>query len=128
MLRGASKIVCSSFQRVIKEGQRLMIIELGNYNSAEELSIENGNTKSLGLVQHRDTGPDSKRTMAAVCMKGKRVAMRMRDRAGYMQLPIGNEMGPGNNGPVEQKGHQQRKHADRKRGTRVGTPKTQASQ
>ena len=45
-----SKIVCSSFQRVIKEGQRLMIIELENYNSAEELSIEKGNTKSLDLV------------------------------------------------------------------------------
>ena len=43
-------MVCSSFQRVIKEGQRLMIIELENYNSAEELSIEKGNTKSLGLV------------------------------------------------------------------------------
>ena len=39
-----------SFQRVIKEGQRLMIIKLENYNSAEELSIEKGNTKSLGLV------------------------------------------------------------------------------
>ena len=44
MLRGVSKIVCSSCQRVIKEGQRLMIIELENYNSAKELSIENRNT------------------------------------------------------------------------------------
>ena len=105
-----------------------MIIELGNYNSAEELSIENRNTKSLGLVRHRDTGPDSKRTMAAVRMKGKRVAMRKRDRAGYMQLPIGNETGPGHNGPVERKGYQQKKCADRMRGTGVGTPKTQASQ
>jgi len=50
MLRGVSKIFCRSFQRVIKEGQRLMIIELENYNSAEELSIEKGNTKLLGLV------------------------------------------------------------------------------
>ena len=38
-------------------------------------------------------------------MKGKRVATRMRDRAGYMRLPIGNEMGPGHNGPVEWKGY-----------------------
>src|SRR5882724_841391 len=108
MLREVSKIVCSSFQRVIKEGQRLMIIELENYNSAKELSIETGNIKSLGLVRHRDTGLDSKRTMAAVRMKGKRVATRIRDRAGYMQLPIGNEMGPGHNGPVEREGHQQK--------------------
>ena len=93
---------------MIKEGQRLMIIELENYNSAKELSIEKGNTMSLGLVRHRDTGPDRKRTMAAVRMKGKRVAMRMRDRAGYMRLPIGNETGSGHNGPVEQKGHQQK--------------------
>src|SRR5882724_3547434 len=127
MLREVSKIVCSIFQGVIKEGQRLMIIELENYNSAEELSIEKGNIKSLGLVQHWDTGPDSKRTMAAVRMKGKRVAMRMRYRAGCMQLPIGNEMGSGHNGPVEQKGISKRKHADRMRGTRVGTPRAQAS-
>ena len=45
-----SKIVCSSFQRVIKEGQRLMIIELENYNSAKELSIEKEYTMPLGLV------------------------------------------------------------------------------
>src|SRR5882724_7889616 len=69
MLQEVSKIVCSSFQRVIKEGQRLMIIELENYNSAEELSIEKGNIKLLGLIRHRDKGPDSKRTMAAVRMK-----------------------------------------------------------
>ena len=53
-----SKIVCSSFQGVIKEGQRLMIIELENYNSAKELSIEDRKTESLGLVRHWDTGPD----------------------------------------------------------------------
>src|SRR5882724_12331801 len=108
MLREVSKMVCRSFQRVIKEGQRLMIIELENYSSAEELSIENGNTKSLGLIRHWDTGPDSKRTMVAVCMKGKRVATRLRNRAAYMQPPIRNETGPGHNGPVERKGHQQK--------------------
>jgi len=85
-----------------------MIIELENYNSAKELSIEKGNAMSLGLVRHRDTGPNCKRTMVAVHMKGKRVATRMRDRAGYMRLPIGNEMGPGHHGPVGQKGHQQK--------------------
>jgi len=85
-----------------------MIIELGNYNSAEELSIGKGNTTSPGLVRHRDTGPGSKRTIAAVRMKGKRVATRMRNRAGYMRLPIGNETGPGHNDPVGRKGHQQK--------------------
>ena len=103
-MRGMSKIVCRSFQGVIKEGQRLMIIELENYNSAKDLSIEKGNTESLGLVLHRDTGPDSKRTMAAVHMEGKRVATRMRNRAAYMWPLIRNETGPGNNSPVEWKG------------------------
>ena len=41
-----SKIVCKSFQRVIKEGKRLKIIELENYNTAEELLIEKRNTES----------------------------------------------------------------------------------
>ena len=39
-MRGMSKIVCRSFQRVIKKGQRLKIIKLENYNSAKELPIE----------------------------------------------------------------------------------------
>ena len=108
MLREVSKIVCSSFQRVIKEGQRLMIIKLENYNSAKELSIEMGNIKSLGLVRHRDKGPDSKGTRAAVRMEGKRVTTRMRERTTYMRPLIGNEPGPGHNGPVERKGHQQK--------------------
>ena len=45
-----SEIPCRSFQRVIKEGQRLKIIKLGNYNAATELLIEKGNTELLGLV------------------------------------------------------------------------------
>ena len=93
---------------MIKEGQRLRMIELGNYNPAEEQSIEKGNTESLGLVRHRDTGPDSKRTMAAVHMEGKRVTIQMRNRAAYMQPPIGHETRPGHDGPVDQKGHQQK--------------------
>ena len=44
-MQGVSKIVCKSFQGVIKEGQRLMIIELENYNPAKVLSIEKGNTE-----------------------------------------------------------------------------------
>src|SRR5882724_5055045 len=80
MLREVSKIVCSSFQRVIKEGQRLMIIELENYNSAKELSIEDRKTELLGLVRHQDTGPDGRGTKAAVCMEGKRVAMRIEEQ------------------------------------------------
>ena len=57
-----------------------MIIELENYNSAKELSIEDGKTESLGLVRHWDTGPDGKRTKAAVHMEGKRVAMRIEEQ------------------------------------------------
>src|SRR5882724_4050064 len=101
MLREVSKIVCSSFQGVIKEGQRLMIIELGNYNSAKELSIEDRKTESLGLVRHRDTGPDGRGTKVAVRMEGKRVMTRMRNRAAYTGPLIRNDMGPEHNGPVE---------------------------
>jgi len=90
-----SKIVCSSFQGVIKEGQRLMIIELENYNSAKELSIEKGNTTSLSLIRHRDMGPDHKRTMAAVRMKGKRVAMRMRTGQAICGFRSGTRRGLG---------------------------------
>ena len=39
-MRKVSKIVCRGFQRVIKEGQRLKIIKLENYNPAKELLIE----------------------------------------------------------------------------------------
>ena len=102
-----SKIVFRSFQRVIKEEERLRIIKFENYNPAKELSIEKGNTKSLGLIRHRDTGPESKRTMAAIHMEGKRVAMRMRNRAAYTGPLIRNETRPGRNSPVEWKGHQQ---------------------
>ena len=108
MLQEVSKIVCSSFQRVIKEGHRLMIIKLENYNSAKELSIEKGNTELLGLIRHQDTGPEGKRTTAAVCMEEKRVTTTMRNRAAYMRPPIGNQTGPGRNSPVEQQGHQQK--------------------
>ena len=83
MLQKMSKIVCRGFQRVIKEGQRLKIIELGNDNAATELLIDTGNAESLGLIQHQDRGPESKRTRAAVCMEGKRVVTRMRNRAAY---------------------------------------------
>ena len=83
-----------------------MIIELENYNSAKELSIEDRKTESLGLVRHRDTGLDGKGTMVAVHMEGKRIVMRMRNRATYTGPPIRNEMRPRHNGPVEWKGHQ----------------------
>ena len=72
-----SKIVSRGFQRVIKEGQRLKRIELVNYHAAKELLIEKGNTESLGLVQHWDTGPDGKGTTVAVCMEGMRGATRV---------------------------------------------------
>ena len=72
-----SKIVCKGFQRVIKEGQRVKIIELGNYNAAAELLIEKRNTESLSLVHHRDIEPDGKGTMAAVYMEERGVVMRV---------------------------------------------------
>ena len=54
-----------------------MIIELENYNSAKELLIETEDTESLGLIRHWDIGLDSKGTMVAVHMEGKRVATRV---------------------------------------------------
>ena len=93
---------------MIKEGQRLRMIKLGNYNTAKELSIENRKTESLGLIRHRDTGPDGKRTKAAVHIEGKRVTTRMRNRAAYTEPPIGNDIGPEHDGPAERKGHQQK--------------------
>ena len=54
-----------------------MIIELENYNSAEELLIEKEDTGSLGLIQHQDRGLESKRTRAAVCMERIRDVMKM---------------------------------------------------
>ena len=55
-MQKVSKMVSRGFQRVIEEWQRLKIIELGNYNAAEELLIEKGSTESLGLIHHLDTG------------------------------------------------------------------------
>ena len=72
-----SKIVCRSFQRVIKEGQRLQIIKLENYNSAEELLIEKEDTESLDLIQHWDRGSERKGTRVAVHMEGMRGVMRV---------------------------------------------------
>ena len=108
---------------MLKEGQRLMIIKLEIYNLAEELSIEKGNTKSLGLVRHRDTGLDSKRTMVAVRMKGRRVAMRMRDS--ICSSLSGMRQGLGTMVLWSRRGISKRKHADGRGKTRVGTLKTQ---
>ena len=64
--------------------------------------------ESLGLVRHWDIGPDGKKTMAAVCMEGKRVVMRIRNRDAYTWPPIRNETRHRHNSPVEQKGHEQK--------------------
>ena len=106
IMQEMSKIVCRSFQRVIKEGQRLKIIKLGNYNAATELLIDKGNTELLSLIRHWDKGLNSKGTTVAVCMEGMGVAMRVRNRAAYMWSLIGDERRHGHNGPVEWKGHQ----------------------
>ena len=114
MLQGASKIVCRSSQGVIKERQRLMIIELENYNSAKELSTEDRKTESLGLVRNRDTGPDGKRTKAAVCMEGKRVATRMRTGPHIQGLQSGTIWGLSTTVLWSRRGISKRKIANRK--------------
>jgi len=85
-----------------------------NYNSAKELSIEDRKTEVAGPRTTSDTGPDGKGTKAAVCIEGKRVATRMGTGPHIQGLRSG-QYGPEHNGPVERKGHQQRKSADRVR-------------
>ena len=52
-------------------GIRLMIIELGKYNSAEELLIETRTTGSQGHVCYRNGDQRASVTRAAVCMGWK---------------------------------------------------------
>src|SRR5882724_6363475 len=72
-----------------------LAVTLENYNTAEEL-----------LIEKRNTGLGGKGTTAAVCMEGRRVTMRMRNRAAYTWPQIGNKTRHGHNSPVEQKGNQ----------------------
>src|SRR5882672_2758553 len=64
-----SGIEVQRFSHVCKNEQRLMIIELGRYNSAEELLIGPPNVGSRGWAHSRDTGRRVSVTMVAVCMK-----------------------------------------------------------
>jgi len=52
-------------------GIRLMIIELGKYNSAEELLIETRTSGSQGQVCYQDRDWRVSVTRAAVCMEEK---------------------------------------------------------
>ena len=49
--------------------QRLMIIELGKYNSATELLVGHPNTGLQGWVINRNMVQRASVTMAAVCMR-----------------------------------------------------------
>ena len=72
-------------------GIRLMIIELGKYNSAEELLIE---TRTAGLQGHVFYWNRDRRvsvTRAAVCMEEKGTGMRTGYRGASISLRVGNE-------------------------------------
>src|SRR5882724_7528641 len=64
-------------------GERLMIIELGKYNSAEELLIETRTAGSQGHVCNWDRDRRISVTRAAVCMEEKRAGMRTGYRGAY---------------------------------------------
>jgi len=71
-------------------GTRLMIIELGNYNSAEELLI---GTRPQGrrYMYAIRTGPECICTRAAVRMEVEGRGMRIGHRGAYKWVRVGNE-------------------------------------
>ena len=64
-------------------GIRLMIIELGKYNSAEELLIETRTTGSQGHVYYQGKDRRTSITRAAVCMGLEGTGMRTGHRGAY---------------------------------------------
>ena len=68
-------------------GIRLMIIELGKYNSAEELLIETRNAGSQGHVCYQNGDRRASVTRAAVCMGLEGTGMRTGYRGAYKQGP-----------------------------------------
>ena len=66
-------------------GTRLMIIELGKYNSAEELLIETRTTGSQGHVCYQDRDWRVSVTRVAVCMGLEGPGMRTGYRGTYKQ-------------------------------------------
>src|SRR5882724_11435481 len=72
-------------------GIRLMIIELGKYNSAEELLIETRTTGSQVHVCYRNGDQSTSGTRAAVRMEVGGTGMRTGHRGAYKWVQIGNE-------------------------------------
>jgi len=66
---------------------RLMIIELGKYNSAEELPIETRTAGLQGHVCYRDRDQRVSVTRAAVHMEEKGTGMRTGYRGAYNWSP-----------------------------------------
>jgi len=68
-------------------GIRLMIIELGKYNSAEELLIETRTTGSQGHVCYWNGDRRASVTRVAVCMGLEGMGMQTGYRGAYKQGP-----------------------------------------
>jgi len=68
-------------------GKRLMIIELGIYNSAEELLIEKGSTGSQAQVIYWGGDRRVSVTRVAVRMEGKGMGRQTGYRGAYNQSP-----------------------------------------
>src|SRR5882724_7659452 len=68
-------------------GKRLMIIELGKYNSAEELLIETRTTGLQGHIYYRGKDWRTSITRAAVCMGLEGTGMRTGHRGAYKWAP-----------------------------------------
>ena len=68
-------------------GIRLMIIELGKYNSAEELLIETRTAGSQGHICYQDGDRRVSVTRAAVRMEEKGTGMQIGYRGTYNRSP-----------------------------------------
>jgi len=68
-------------------GKRLMIIELGKYNSAEELLIETRTTRLQRHVCYEDRDRRASVTRAAVCMGLEGMGMRTGHKGAYKWGP-----------------------------------------
>src|SRR5882724_9346123 len=82
-----SKIKAKYSSEQCSMGKRLMIIELGKYNSAEELLIETRTAGSLGHVCYWDGDRRVSVTRVAVRMEEKGTGMRTGYRGAYNQSP-----------------------------------------
>src|SRR5882724_10642554 len=78
-----SKIKAKYSSKQCSMGKGLMIIELGKYNSAEDLLIETRTAGLPGHVCYRDGDWRVSVTRAAVCMEEKGTGMRTGYRGAY---------------------------------------------